>query len=51
MHSCAWEDTPLNEFVVLPRNGKPVAESSNRHKAFYLVAREIQKAINGELKC
>lgn len=49
MHSCAWEDTQLIDFVVLPRSKKPVAESNNRHKAFYDVAREIQKAINGEL--
>ena len=49
MHSCAWDDTQLIDFVVLPRSKKPVAESNNRHKAFYDVAREIQKAINGEL--
>lgn len=51
IYSCAWEDTPLNKFIVLPRSGKPVAEQSKRQKAFFDVAREIQKAINDNLIC
>lgn len=40
-----WQATPLAQFVVLPRNKKPIVAWSNRDDAFAIIADEIRAII------
>jgi nucleoside phosphorylase len=45
LRTTGLEDTPLEKFVVLPRNNKPIVEWRSRDAAFAEVAKEIREVI------
>lgn len=40
---CDWENTPLKEFLAIPKDGKPISEYPNLNKAFNEITQEIRK--------
>ena len=42
LEHCDWKNTPLKEFLAIPRDGKPISEYPNVNKAFHEVTEEIR---------
>ncbi|MBB6342043.1 hypothetical protein HNP49_002211 [Pseudomonas fluvialis] len=40
---CTWRDTPLSDFVLMPRDAKPVTEYENSNKAWLEISEEIRR--------
>ncbi|MEZ5986764.1 MAG: toll/interleukin-1 receptor domain-containing protein [Hyphomonas sp.] len=40
---CEWQKSPLGNFLVAPKDGKPVAEWDNENAAFFNVVSEIRR--------
>lgn len=46
LRACIWQDLPFGELQVLPKDKKPIKESTNPDKVFKEIAEEISQVIN-----
>lgn len=45
LEHCDWHSAPFGKLTALPKDGRPVTDYPNQHKAFTEIARGIRKAI------
>ena len=43
---CMWEETPLKDFLLLPKDGKPISKYEDKDEAYLEVARGLSRIIN-----
>jgi len=45
LEDCDWKNSPLSKFVVLPKDGKPVAKHPNHNEAFLQISQELRRLL------